>query len=66
MNDKWNTETKNRLLQAELQKLKTKHDNENNAMKLKMELTLNEFNIKRKNEFQKYFKKNLFFKNKYY
>jgi hypothetical protein len=28
-------------------------------MKLKMELTLNEFNIKRKNEFQKYFKKNL-------
>ena len=53
LNYKWNNETKNYLLECEMQKLRTKHENENNALKMKMDLNTNEFNIKRKTEYQK-------------
>jgi hypothetical protein len=36
-----------------MQRLRTKHENENNALKMKMDLNINEFSIKRKTEFQK-------------
>jgi hypothetical protein len=59
-NEKWYGEQKQKKLQAELNKLKAKHENEINALNLKRELAFNEFNTKRKNEEEKYILKNNF------
>jgi hypothetical protein len=37
-------------MQCDNHRVNSKHDAESNALKLKMELTINEFNIKRKIE----------------
>lgn len=47
---KWNTDTKEWKLQCKMQAIKTKQENEFNALKQKIESTLNEFNLKRKAE----------------
>lgn len=52
-NQKWNTDIKEKKLQAKMLSIKTKQENEFNALRLKIEATLNEFNKKRKAENEK-------------
>lgn len=50
---KWNTEIKDRKLSSEVERIKTKHDNEYNALVMKMNLEINEFNKSRSEELEK-------------
>jgi hypothetical protein len=52
-NEKWNNDTRNKKLQCETKRIKTKQENEFNALKLKIESSINEFNLKRKAEANK-------------
>jgi hypothetical protein len=51
-NEKWNTDTKQWKFHCELQRINTKQENELHALKQKSELSINEFNIKRKKDFE--------------
>ena len=51
--DKWNSSTKQWKIDCEMQRLKTRQDNEFNALKLKVDLSLNEFKGKRSKELEK-------------
>jgi hypothetical protein len=51
--EKWNTGTKEKKKACEIDRIRTRQDNEYNALVLKMNSELNEFNIKRKQEYEK-------------
>ena len=52
-NDKWNNEQKQRKMNCEIQRIKSKQEGEFNALKMKIDSTLNEFNSKRKVEHER-------------
>jgi hypothetical protein len=52
-NEKWNKETKEWKTQCEIQRVKSKQENEFTALRCKMDSTFNEYNIKKQEELEK-------------